>query len=711
MVVLEVELTEAGKGRSCRFHPTAHRGLPGAPGVVQHLVGKLLSQRVGLVVVPQVGTYVGPRGEEVAAPVAVAGDGLAQRPVEGLEGVAAGAPAHRDLFLLAEYEVGHAVAARVDKLFGHGLVAGRYKGVSGPHNRAAVQVGVVEGVACDDLCLVVGAAGTEARVVIVAPGDMAAELVLLAYVVDVAEVGHPEVFAGVEACRDGVDFEAVGAADAVESVNYQHDPLLVGGTAERQRLGGEALAAPVHGGDAEAVDRVGSYGQRAGGIAYQGAGIESPVAHPGVDDVAVGGGGRLERVGHGTPGEAYLVRPRKLGAQVAHRQGLHGVVVAVLCGDEFQDAFIDGPGYDEAEARVEAVAHVGKVLVREQLEQHGGYLGHAGLEVRLVPHTPAAPLGFVGAAYVVGHLRKHGIGEVARYLSRHVVDVDFALFAGEVDAQTADNRVVEGGTGIGVEGKGQVYRHVQARAVGQYRRASGQVVDPLSPAFVVVDIVVFALGGRVDRRRESGPLQPVAGRLGEAGVSAGLGGIVDGGQGGVALDARGAHPAGHVAVATAYLHGIGRDRASLFTGQVAQLDAGLPAPFEVEVPQIDPGAAAHRLVDVELRFTSLVIYGIEGVVGAVLDGLISHVDGISPPFGNRGVPAGPYLLVRVGGGVGLAEAPVGKGVLEIGVNLLPVGESDAALLPAGFPGRGFAIGGRIVVVGYEFVQVGVALAG
>ena len=211
------------------------------------------------------------------------------------------------------------------------------------------------------------------------------------------------------------------------------------------------------------------YGPGPGGIGHEGTGIEGTIAHPGVDDVAVGSGGRFERVGGGAPGEFHAVYPGKLASQVGHRQGLHHIVEPVLEGDEFQDALIHGPGHQKPEARVEPVAHVGQILVREQFEQHGGNFGHTGLEIGFVPHAPPAPLGGTGAVQVVGDLREHEVGEVARYLARYVVEVDLAVLAGEIDAQTAYGRVVGSGAGIGVEGEGQVDGYVQPRAVGEDR--------------------------------------------------------------------------------------------------------------------------------------------------------------------------------------------------------------------------------------------------
>ena len=83
------------------------------------------------------------------------------------------------------------------------------------------------------------------------------------------------------------------------------------------------------------------------------------------------------------------------------RQGLNHKGLVVLQSDEFKHPFIDRPTYRKAETRIESVTHIRKILMREQLQQHGGDSGGTCLKIGLVPHTSSRPGGFVQAADIL----------------------------------------------------------------------------------------------------------------------------------------------------------------------------------------------------------------------------------------------------------------------------------------------------------------------
>ena len=64
--------------------------------------------------------------------------------------------------------------------------------------------------------------------------------------------------------------------------------------------------------------------------------------------------------------------------------------------------------------------------------------------------------------------------------------------------------------------------------------------------------------------------------------------------------------------AAAYLHGIGSDDSSYFGGKVAQNDFAfiVPTGIEAEGAEVNPGAASHLLVYLELRGAAFVIDGV-----------------------------------------------------------------------------------------------------
>ena len=120
--------------------------------------------------------------------------------------------------------------------------------------------------------------------------------------------------------------------------------------------------------------------------------------------------------------------------QMAGRKGCHHGLLPALGGNEAKDALVDGAGHAEAETRVDAIAHVGKVLVGKQFQQHGGHSGHTCLEIGLVPHAPACPVGLVQCAYVIGNLRHHQVAQVVVEIACGTVGKsDLPLRQGAVD--------------------------------------------------------------------------------------------------------------------------------------------------------------------------------------------------------------------------------------------------------------------------------------
>ena len=159
-----------------------------------------------------------------------------------------------------------------------------------------------------------------------------------------------------------------------------------------------------------------------------------------------------------------------------------------------------------------------------------------------------------------------------------------AISIGVEDAQRADDRIVERGTRIRMEGEGQVYRYVESLLIGIGGGTACQVVYPDASALVVVGVVVLAVALGIYAVRHSGPLKPIACCLTETGITASLRYLIVVGFHVVALAlqvagirafqvlrrAFGRNAAGNVAHTAADLHSIGRHNASGFVGKVAQ---------------------------------------------------------------------------------------------------------------------------------------------
>ena len=114
-----------------------------------------------------------------------------------------------------------------------------------------------------------------------------------------------------EACQQrvcgGRRHEVCGCADTVEAVNYQYCTLRLEGATGRKNLGGEALAALVHSCYLKAANDSCGESCTIAVLVYQYTVVEIAVADAGVDDVFLGIGCRLQRVGYGLPGELDFV--------------------------------------------------------------------------------------------------------------------------------------------------------------------------------------------------------------------------------------------------------------------------------------------------------------------------------------------------------------------------------------------------------------------
>ena len=222
----------------------------------------------------------------------------------------------------------------------------------------------------------------------------------------------------------------------------------------------------------------------------------------------------------------------------------------------------------------------------------------------------------------------------------------------------------------------------------------------MSTRHIAVLVVVGVALRRVDLFRESGPLEPVAGTLAETGITARLLDILRVGQ-----TQRVAGRAGDVAVAAADLHGIGREDAPGRARTVRKGHDLTVSRSERETSQIDPCAAAHRLVDGERGLPAEVVHRIMRIVGAFGRRFVTYIDRIFAPFGDVGPPHGAGRTIARHG-ARAARRAVTERVFTRMVNLSQVCETRTA----GFPGPFFRILPGVVVVGQHLEFLHVAFA-
>ncbi len=546
--------------------------------------------------------------------------------------------------------------------------------------------------------LVVAAASAKTRRVIVLPLDGATELILRAQVVDLLDVGHAVVLVVVKTGADAV-LKPVGTAHAGKSIDNQHITLARCGLTKAQGLTGETAAAVVDGDDAVTVHLV-IVNAHAILRALDGSDFLETAfqSHTFTDDVTRRVGIVTQIVVGGIPREQVLTLTRLADGKVVDGQRLYDVTAVVALGDKLEHALVDGAAHVKAEHRVQAIFHVGKVLVREQLHQHGGHLGHASFIVALVPHAATCPVGFPLGTHVLDNLGREQVGKTARELTRSAVGILAKLLsvgAGAIDQQGSHDLIVGSRASIGMQAERQVNRHPQATTVGQHVAAASQVVDPLAAAAVVVGVVIDAVRGGIDAVREAGPLQVVTRAQVEPGmVTATDVAIVHtrlaevflvlllGGDAAIFLG-RQSHAAHNIAVSAAHLDGVGRDDGILVLAQVGYLNHSLiHALGQRECAHIYPHTTSHRLVNAELALSGLAIDGVSHITGAVGQRFIRDIDGIIATVGHIHIPRGcrDFLLVLLG--LYHAVSALGEGILKVLILVAQVGEAcSLSILP------------------------------
>ena len=469
---------------------------------------------------------------------------------------------------------------------------------------------------------------------------------------------------------------------------------VLAGRADGQRLGREALAAVVEGGDTETVHPPAADGDGRRlpvsdflHMLQPDAVVEGAVVLAGVEDVAGRGGRGLVGILRVLPAQDGLP-VLELDGEGLDRQRLDRVGTAVPGAQVLEDALVDGPGHREAEGRVQAVFHVGEILVREQFQEHGRDGGRPGLAVGAVPRLPPGPVGLELLPDVIHDLRLDVVGEKPSVQAGLAVR-EFVLVVRQqgVDAQRADDGVVLGDARVAVESEGKVEGNAPAARFRVHARAAGEVGHPLAASREIPRIVVLPVIEHV--RVDAVPLHAVQGAFREGGVA---------GQLAAALD---------LAHAAAELHGVGAHQAGGRT-LVRQAHEAFVALREGESPEIDPGAPGHPLVHVEFAHASQVMDRVHGVGGAVGEGTVGNVDGVLAPFRNHRPPGGGRLRVRLLAGDGLAhQGRAGlERVLVDAVDGLRVGETGPGVAPGAglleMPGAAhlagaLAVEGRIVV--------------
>ena len=169
----------------------------------------------------------------------------------------------------------------------------------------------------------------------------------------------------------------------------------------------------------------------------------------------------------GLPGEHILAVAAVGYGKRVDGQWLNHIVATIALGYKLKHTFIYSAANGETECGIQSVAHIGKILMREEFEQHCWHFGYAGFVVRLVPHAATAPIGLKQCSHIVADVGGDKVGEMARISAWRAIGIVAEIIA-HIYAERAHNAVVGRGAGIAVKCKCQVDGDIQTGALGQH---------------------------------------------------------------------------------------------------------------------------------------------------------------------------------------------------------------------------------------------------
>ena len=414
----------------------------------------------------------------------------------------------------------------------------------------------------------------------------------------------------------------------------------------------------------------------------------------GIDDVSIGTSRWFLRVDDSLPSQTEGVLARLLDGETGDGQRLHHIVGIVHHGIVSEDGLVHRACHGELEIVFMPHPHVGKVLMREDFENHARYGRQAGLAIIAVPHAPARPYRTISLGDVVLQSGQDHIGQVARSMAGYATVQLPVVEVGGIDSEGTYPFVLFREACIAMERQGQFKRHTKALVRRVIDGTSTQIVDHVATRVEVVGIVVLSIRAAIHFRWHPAPLGIVSGTFHPSGESAGL------------------SVAGHVAHPATEAYGIGTHH-TLLLALVAQYHHAIVvrALVELKVAEVHPSASTDLLVDEEFGHPTLVEDEILGIAHTIGERLIGYIYGISSCFGDVRNPLGKGLFGLLFGGC-KSGATFLERVLTVFVSRSLVGESGIGSgAPFSFPALDFLIESCTIVIHDDFMALPIAFAG
>ena len=290
--------------------------------------------------------------------------------------------------------------------------------------------------------------------------------------------------------------EPVRTANTGEVVDHSHGAFAFSSHTERKHFAWETAAAFIHGDDFITVNQVVGNLHVESRFFHHCDFLESTIkTHTLAHHITLCVGVGALCIGCWLPSEGERIRTSRINGETVDRKWLHHIVAMVALCDKFQDTFINGTAHIKSEIWIQTVFHISEILVRKKFHQKCRNLWHTSLVIRSVPHATTSPVWLIFRTNHVAHFRRYKICEITRentWSAVFVVAKCALSIACRVNQQGADNIVVHGGAGIGVQAERNVNWHVQALLLWEHLRATCQVIHPQTTAAIVVVVIVGA---------------------------------------------------------------------------------------------------------------------------------------------------------------------------------------------------------------------------
>ena len=465
----------------------------------------------------------------------------------------------------------------------------------------------------------------------------------------------------------------------IESINHQHSALFILCLIRRENLAWKTLTTLIHRRHTIAICVATLLLHTNRSRFHLATIIETTSIYSGINDIVVGRSRRLQLITHSTPTKHHIGRvlAHKHRTKTLNRKRLHGIWFAILARQITQNTLIYGSANQEFESGVITIAHIRKILMRQQLQKHCRNGWHTSLIIRAIPHSSTCPIWLIRLANITHNLRHHKVGQLARKVTVGSTLKATLIVVGIEYSECTDYILICANSCIGVKSQSQIQRNRLTLLFWQTLRATHNSIDPMRTTHIILFIVVQIIFRSIYITLETRPLQPITSTLTPAGIFTHHWLVVD-----IGLLHRLWHYTRHIAPTTTNLYCIGRNLLIGCQRNITQRNKQtLIALIKFKMAQIYPHSATHSLIYRELTLSACVVYRIGCIVGTLrAETLISDIHRILSLLWNSCSPLGTALFAACNA-IDLTSSTIFEWILPRKICFASVSKSNTRLLP------------------------------